>query len=92
MKNYKEQECSVIHSESGQIVNPIYYDKSSREVSYITEKSSYICTCFDYELTCSVGNVHLKTLLNGLPHHKSVKLKRNIVRDYENTEENHLSF
>jgi hypothetical protein len=50
-----------------EIVNPIYYERLSGEVSYTFCNSVVIYTCFDYELTDIKGMEHLWKILNNLP-------------------------
>ena len=49
-------------------LQPIKYDRTSREVSYSINGSDLVYTCYDYEPHCLDGSIEdLRLLLNSLP-------------------------
>jgi hypothetical protein len=48
------------------LIQPVSYEKNSREVSYCIENPSIVYTCFDYELKDIKGIEHLMSLLESL--------------------------
>ena len=76
----------IIHLTTGNFISPVHYDKSCGEVSYISENSSCVFTCFDYELKSTKGFNHLKKLLDNLSKEELIGFNSVTKMERERTE------
>ena len=56
----------IVHVMTNQYINPTHYDKVTGQVSYISQNSSVVYSCYDYDLVSLKGLDHLREVLSRL--------------------------